>query len=220
MKTIKYYMLFAVCLLATGLFTSCNSSDDNEVEVRYLTDAEKTLYKQAINGNYSGYLLYFLPDDITRTLETKSLPVSWDVNATTMQLTISNFPLEAIADVTRYTDLKEQLEKADPVNMTAKVEPVDPEFVKIIEMSYYRYYVTPESMKFTINDKNITINFWVALYYPYTNTRYESIATVYNKTFTLPILIRDVHIDNNYYNIDEMMYLTNDYTPKGTEEEK
>ena len=218
MKTIKYYMLFAVCLLATGLFTSCDSSDDNELEARNLTDAEKALYKQAINGNYSGYLVYLQANDLENVLEEKSLPATWNVNAANMQLTITNFPLEAIANVTRHLDLKELLEKADPVNMTAKVDLVDPEYAVYIDQGLYRYYVTPESMKFTVDGKEVTINFWVVL--NYLGTRYESIATIYNKAFTLPVLVRDVQVDYNDYTIDELMYLTNDYTPKTTEEEK
>lgn len=215
MKTIKYYMLFAVCLLATGLFTSCDSSDDNEVEARNLTDSEKTLYKQAINGNYSGYLVYLQANDLENVLEEKSLPATWNVNAANMQLTITNFPLEAIANVTRHLDLKELLEKADPVNMTAKVELVDPEYTQYIEQGLYRYFMTPANMEFTVDGKNVTINFWVAM--NYYGTRYESIATVYDKAFTMPVLIRDVQVNYNYYNIDELMYLTNDYTPKTTE---
>ena len=218
MKTIKYYMLFAVCLLATGLFTSCNSSDDNEVEVRNLTDSEKTLYKQAINGNYSGYVVYLQANDLENVLEEKSLPATWNVNTSNMQLTVTNFPLEAIANVTRHLDLKELLEKADPVNMTAKVDLVDPEYAIYIDQGLYRYYVTPESMKFTVDGKEVTINFWVAL--NYLGTRYESIATVYDKAFTLPVLIRDVQVGYNNYTIDELMYLTNNYTPKTTETEK
>ena len=215
MKTIKYYMLFAVCLLATGLFTSCDSSDDNEVEARNLTDSEKTLYKQAINGNYSGYLVYLQANDLENELEEKSLPATWNVNAANMQLTITNFPLEAIANVTRHLDLKELLEKADPVNMTAKVELVDPEYTQYIEQGLYRYFMTPANMEFTVDGKNVTINFWVAM--NYYGTRYESIATVYDKAFTMPVLIRDVQVNYNYYNIDELMYLTNDYTPTTTE---
>ena len=215
MKTIKYYMLFAVCLLATGLFTSCDSSDDNEVEARNLTDSEKTLYKQAINGNYSGYLVYLQANDLENELEEKSLPATWNVNAANMQLTITNFPLEAIANVTRHLDLKELLEKADPVNMTAKVELVDPEYTQYIEQGLYRYFMTPANMEFTVDGKNVTINFWVAM--NYYGTRYESIATVYDKAFTMPVLIRDVQVNYNYYNIDELMYLTNSYTPKTTE---
>ena len=215
MRTFKYYLLFAVCLLATGLFTSCDSSDDNEVEARNLTDSEKTLYKQAINGNYSGYLVYLQANDLENVLEEKSLPATWNVNAANMQLTITNFPLEAIANVTRHLDLKELLEKADPVNMTAKVELVDPEYTQYIEQGLYRYFMTPANMEFTVDGKNVTINFWVAM--NYYGTRYESIATVYDKAFTMPVLIRDVQVNYNYYNIDELMYLTNDYTPKTTE---
>ena len=215
MRTFKYYLLFAVCLLATGLFTSCDSSDDNELEARNLTDAEKTLYKQAINGNYSGYLVYLQANDLENVLEEKSLPATWNVNAANMQLTITNFPLEAIANVTRHLDLKELLEKADPVNMTAKVDLVDPEYTQYIEQGLYRYFMTPANMEFTVDGKNVTINFWVAM--NYYGTRYESIATVYDKAFTMPVLIRDVQVNYNYYNIDELMYLTNDYTPTTTE---
>lgn len=215
MKTIKYYMLFAVCLLTTGLFTSCDSSDDNELEARNLTDAEKTLYKQAINGSYSGYVVYWLSDDFKTEFEEKSQSASWVVNANDKQLIVSNFPLQTIADVTRNLDLKELLEKAGPVKMTAKVEPVDPEYVQYIEQSYYRYYITPESMKFTVDGKEITINFWTAM--NYLGVRYESVATVYNKAFTLPVLIRDIQVDYTNYEINELMYLTNSYTPKTTE---
>ena len=200
MRTFKYYLLFAVCLLATGLFTSCDSSDDNELEARNLTDAEKALYKQAINGNYSGYLVYLQANDLENVLEEKSLPATWNVNAANMQLTITNFPLEAIANVTRHLDLKELLEKADPVNMTAKVDLVDPEYTQYIEQGLYRYFMTPANMEFTVDGKNVTINFWVAM--NYYGTRYESIATVYDKAFTMPVLIRDVQVNYNYYNID------------------
>ena len=70
-------------------------------------------------------------------------------------------------------------------------------------------------MKFTVDGKEVTINFCVVL--NYLGTRYESIATVYNKAFTLPVLVRDVQVDYNDYTIDELMYLTNDYTPTTTE---
>ena len=211
MRTFKYYLLFTVCLLATGMFTSCDSSDDSVIEARALTDSEKVLYKQAIQGNYSGYLVYLQPDDINGTQVEKSLPASWNVNTETMQLTVSNFPLKAIADVTRHLDLKALLEQADPVNMTAKVELVDPEYTQYIEQGLYRYFMTPAKMEFTVDGKNVTINFWVAM--NYYGTRYESIATVYNKAFTMPVLIRDVQVNYNNYNIDELMYLTNSYTP-------
>lgn len=211
MRTFKYYLLFTVCLLATGMFTSCDSSDDSVVEARALTDSEKVLYKQAIQGNYSGYLVYLQPDDINGTQVEKSLPASWNVNTETMQLTVSNFPLKAIADVTRHLDLKALLEQADPVNMTAKVELVDPEYTQYIEQGLYRYFMTPAKMEFTVDGKNVTINFWVAM--NYNGTRYESVATVYDKAFTMPVLIRDVQVNYNNYNIDELMYLTNSYTP-------
>lgn len=211
MRTFKYYLLFTVCLLTTGMFTSCDSSDDSVVEARALTDSEKVLYKQAIQGNYSGYLVYLQPDDINGTQVEKSLPASWNVNTETMQLTVSNFPLKAIADVTRHLDLKALLEQADPVNMTAKVELVDPEYTQYIEQGLYRYFMRPANMEFTVDGKNVTINFLVAM--NYNGTRYESIATVYDKAFTMPVLIRDVQVNYNNYNIDELMYLTNSYTP-------
>jgi len=211
MRTFKYYLLFTVCLLATGMFTSCDSSDDSVIEARALTDSEKVLYKQAIQGNYSGYLVYLQPDDINGTQVEKSLPATWNVNTETMQLTVSNFPLKAIADVTRHLDLKALLEQADPVNMTAKVELVDPEYTQYIEQGLYRYFMTPANMEFTVDGKNVTINFLVAM--NYNGTRYESIATVYDKAFTMPVLIRDVQVNYNNYNIDELMYLTNSYTP-------
>lgn len=218
MKTIKYYMLLAVCLLATGMFTSCDSSDDSVVEARALTDSEKVLYKQAIQGNYSGYLVYLQPDDINGTQVEKSLPATWNVNTETMQLTVSNFPLKAIADVTRHLDLKALLEQADPVNMTAKVELVDPEYTQYIEQGLYRYFMRPANMEFTVDGKNVTINFLVAM--NYNGTRYESVATVYDKAFTMPVLIRDVQVNYNNYNIDELMYLTNSYTPPTTESDQ
>lgn len=211
MRTFKYYLLFTVCLLTTGMFTSCDSSDDSVVEARALTDSEKVLYKQAIQGNYSGYLVYLQPDDINGTQVEKSLPASWNVNTETMQLTVSNFPLKAIADVTRHLDLKALLEQADPVNMTAKVELVDPEYTQYIEQGLYRYFMRPANMEFTVDGKKVTINFLVAM--NYNGTRYESIATVYDKAFTMPVLIRDVQVNYNNYNIDELMYLTNSYTP-------
>jgi hypothetical protein len=193
------------------MFTSCDSSDDTVIEARALTDSEKVLYKQAIQGNYSGYLVYLQPDDINGTQVEKSLPASWNVNTETMQLTVSNFPLKAIANVTRHLDLKELLEQADPVNMTAKVELVDPEYTQYIEQGLYRYFMTPAKMEFTVDGKKVTINFGVAM--NYNGTRYESIATVYEKAFTMPVLIRDVQVNYNNYNIDELMYLTNSYTP-------
>lgn len=211
MRTFKYYLLFTVCLLTTGMFTSCDSSDDSVVEARALTDSEKVLYKQAIQGNYSGYLVYLQPDDINGTQVEKSLPATWNVNTETMQLTVSNFPLKAIADVTRHLDLKALLEQADPVNMTAKVELVDPEYTQYIEQGLYRYFMRPANMEFTVDGKNVTINFLVAM--NYNGTRYESVATVYDKAFTMPVLIRDVQVNYNNYNIDELMYLTNSYTP-------
>jgi hypothetical protein len=193
------------------MFTSCDSSDDSVIEARALTDSEKVLYKQAIQGNYSGYLVYLQPDDINGTQVEKSLPASWNVNTETMQLTVSNFPLKAIADVTRHLDLKALLEQADPVNMTAKVELVDPEYTQYIEQGLYSYFMTPAKMEFTVDGKNVTINFWVAM--NYNGTRYESVATVYDKAFTMPVLIRDVQVNYNNYNIDELMYLTTSYTP-------
>lgn len=217
MKTIKHLALLAICMLATGLFTACNSdNDDPDVTVRPLTEAEQTLYKQTINGSYSGYLVYLQEDDITGDLVEKSEPATWNVNMTNSQLTITNFPLKALAAVTRNLDLKELLEKAEPVNLTANVSLLQQEYEQYILQGYYRYPVTPESMKFTVDGKNITINFWASM--NYRGTVYESLAICYDKTFTLPVLIRDVQVDYNYYEFNELMYLTDGYTPKTTEE--
>jgi hypothetical protein len=73
-------------------------------------------------------------------------------------------------------------------------------------------------MEFTVDGKKVTINFLVAM--NYNGTRYESVATVYDKAFTMPVLIRDVQVNYNNYNIDELMYLTNSYTPPTTESDQ
>ena len=48
-------LLALICVIAANSLSSCNDDDDNKIEnnVRTLTEAEKTQYKQVVNGDYT-----------------------------------------------------------------------------------------------------------------------------------------------------------------------
>lgn len=156
MTDLKRLFILVAAFVATTAFVACN--DDNDIpenEVRSLTEAEKMAYRQAVNGNYVGYLVFQHPDSI----KPDSIEVAWTIDMISSKLTVNKFPVNFIANYAQPE--KQLLNAAGPQLMKADIAPFLADYAQYIDNYIYRYEVLPENKKmmFTYDTKNVVIDF-------------------------------------------------------------
>ena len=200
MKNLRLMLLALIGVIAANSLSSCNDDDDNKIEnnVRTLTEAEKTQYKQVVNGDYTGYVIYQHPDSV----RPDSFPVNWKVDMISSTMTVENFPYQLLKGVAQPE--KEVLEAAGNQTLRAEVTPFVADYEQYINEGVCRYQVIPSNKKmiFKANDKDITIDFATSISNGY--YRYDAIGVYYNGEFSCNIIFDQLTVGYTIYAVNQM----------------
>lgn len=121
MKTVFGVRTLLTTLLVCAMVSlvSCNKDDKDTYVFVPLTQAEKTLQINQMQGEYSGYLYYNYNYVYYRYAD--SLKVNWSVRANDSTLTISNFPMKVFAKSQMDTDMKDALINDSLHSITSRI---------------------------------------------------------------------------------------------------
>lgn len=142
------------CMAALCL-TSCINDDDSDSG---LSNADISRCYKAVLGDYSGKLVYNAtnPQDVYDTMDT--LSVQWTVNADTTLL-IRDFPIKALVEQVRDTELKAALQEQNPVqNISCYMA------FTMLQDSYIQFALGPLKIDFPVYYKEanhtVSVYFW------------------------------------------------------------
>ena len=130
------FIAFIGCIMAALSFTSCNSDSDNSYQG--LTEAEIQQCFLATRGLYNGKVVFLAENKANVNDKKDTLNVNWEIT-TDSTMTISNFPVKALAEkITYNNELKEAVSKLSPRTLNCVIQYV---------------YVTP--LQFLIGPANL-----------------------------------------------------------------
>lgn len=194
MKAIRILMLTAFSIVAASIFNSCNKDDETYVYVP-LTQQEKAVQINAMQGSYTGHVYYGLTN---YTGMTDSLAVEWTIQASDSTLTIRNFPMKVFSQYITDADLKTALENDSIHSLTTNLILYRP-YGTTGELNYYSYAVVPRgTADYTVTlpiafgevEHNVTFNF-SSDYGQY----YYSQGEYANNTMLFYLILRSISVD-------------------------
>jgi hypothetical protein len=188
-----------LCIAAASfVLTSCLSDDDNEnIEERVITNAEKAMQLASMEGFYNGN--FYFDNDTTNAMD--SISTSWIVNAADSSLSCPNFPVSSLANCVSNSTAKAVLKAAEDQKFEANLYPY---WNENKDEGYYTFMMVPKqnTLSFSVPMEDRTYQVMLNLITSVnTYNGYGQQIVVYtsgaymNSKMNVYLLIKDISID-------------------------